>query len=161
MKLILLLLATSMLWLTDYALSEELTADELARAQGISWWSIALPEGKEGDTIGFTIEFADGTVQRSGATSFRPGSRIKAFCAPAEDPAWLKVSLISESGTIMLTKMKNPFGVGVLVIHPLNNGDQAKLGQFLIKGTSSGTEGVSDENSLKANEFAIYVQIRE
>lgn len=155
MKTMIALTLVGILCFPFSAKSENLSAKDLARAMGVDWWSVRLPEGDQPLMLRFVLKNSDGTKNYSGAMGFPPGITIKVYCWPAEDKEWLKVSITSEK-SVMKTMIKNPFSKAKVVAYPVQIGDTTDLGQFLIKGSKE--REVTSEQSLKDGEFGLFVE---
>ena len=139
---------------------QELTASELARAQGIDWWTIKPPESKEERLwLRFEIEFADGKILKTGKMKFPTDANIKVFCwfDPNDPNESLYVSACSEgAGDVALSTVfsENPFKEA-RVISPQVNNKTYKSGEYLYKGST--TDTVTSDQSLKTGEFGLRV----
>ena len=139
----------------DTAQIQELTASELARAQGINWWTIKPPESKEESLwLSFEIGFADGKILKTGKMKFPTDANIKVFCR--SDPnEGLHVSACSEgagSGVLSTVFSENPFKEAKVVSSQSNN-KVYKSGEYLYKGST--TDTVTSDQSLKTGEFGL------
>ena len=144
----------------DTAQIQELTASELARAQGINWWTIKPPESKEESLwLSFEIGFADGKILKNGKMKFPTDANIKVFCwfDPNDPNGGLHVSACSEgAGDVALSTVfsENPFKEAKVVSSQSNN-KVYKSGEYLYKGST--TDTVTSDQSLKTGEFGLRV----
>ncbi|MDF1656714.1 MAG: hypothetical protein P1U58_03820 [Verrucomicrobiales bacterium] len=136
--------------------SEQLLAGDLARALGIHWCVIQLPDDGKTLKLQFVILHADGERDLSGAMGgFEPGSTVIAYIWPSDDAEWLNVSITSKTG-VMRTKMKNP--ESKILSYPVGPGETTTLGRYIIKG-SRGDE-VSGKQELQAEEFGLFLDTK-
>lgn len=136
--------------------SEELQAGDLARALGIHWCIVQLPDSETPLKLKFVIQHSDGEQISSGAMGgFKPGSKINAYFWPADDTSFLNVAITSDTG-VMRAKMKNP--ESKIMTYPVLAGEITSLGKYIIKG-SRGSE-VSGGQELQNGEFGIFLEIK-
>lgn len=136
--------------------SEELLAGDLARALGIHWCVIQLPDDGETLKLQFVMLHANGEQDLSGAAGgFEPGSKINAYIWPSDDAEWLNLAVTSKTGA-MRTMIKNP--ESKISTYPVGPGETTTLGKYIIKG-SRGNE-VSGEQDLRAGEFGLFLDTK-
>ena len=133
--------------------AEPLKTEDLARAFGMQWWTIAIPESEaKKTTVSFVIEYADGRRLQSGSATFQAVASIKAFCWVAADGE-LKVAAVWDSGSMRSSFGSNPFSGAKVEVTSVNVGDSTTSGMILKKGSSN--RSVSSDQELESGSFGL------
>lgn len=159
MKKFVTMCALTVLLFTPNVKADELETSELARALGVDWWSIEVPDSHEKTVnLGFCVAFSDGRKEMSSSMSFRPGANVKAFCWPSDQPGRLNVSLVSDTGR-MSTLIRYPPEPEQIMTYAVPIGGTAKTGDILRKGSTSGE--VTPDQTLREGDFGFMVIAKE
>ncbi|MBN1256871.1 MAG: hypothetical protein JXA52_04120 [Planctomycetes bacterium] len=139
----------------EFLPSEEttLTADDLAKAQGISWWTMTVPPGMEKATFGLRFKTTAGTKGGGGCSGLQPGEKFKVFiCAPEEGQ--FRYTVLGD--TMSMSSSANlPDGYTDIQCHSqrVASGSEFYPGKVLIKYSNDSSIGISQE--LKDNEVGL------
>ena len=142
----------------------DLTANDLAEMLSIHWWTIQLPKDlKPKDMVGVEIVSADGKrLEGGGGVSSWPGGKslgnsIKIFCWEDEALRLANVRIKTADGSAGGFHLKDYFKSGASFGSP--NGAVLKVGDVLIKFSSSPTASFSDGDALEPGQVGLRVVI--
>lgn len=139
----------------------ELTANELARALGVSWHSVILPGTAEDSYhVGTIIEYGDGRkAQRTGTIGIIKGGTIVKIFAQRKGEQ-IKCSIIA-GGSSISALLDNPFNeYGNLMTSSNSKSNVFKKNFHLIKGSNIQKSSISCSGDLKPNEVGLRLYIK-
>lgn len=133
--------------------AEPLNSEDLARAFGMQWWTIDIPESDaKKTTVRFEIEYSDGKTLQSGSMTLPAVRSVKAFCWVDADGA-LRVAAVWATGSMRTSFNSNPFSKAKVETTPVNIGESTMSGMILKKGSSTGS--VSSNQELESGSFGL------
>jgi len=141
-----------------------LSADDLAEALGLHWWSVRLPDNfKPGDTIGVQWISSDGTgIPGSSATmvntSLVPGAIVKIYCR--DQPGGPALEIKSPNGELNTTFPA--ITLTAAAVAGLPNGALANNGDLLLKLVNrapDGTLAIAPGNTLNPGDIGLRLVI--
>lgn len=131
-----------------------ITADDLAHAHGLHWWIIEVGAVPEGKALCMAFVDREGVIESRGCPRVKPGDRVKIVLSDFSE-ANLRYSIVVGDRAYRSTIVNH--------FKPLDgpstermSGDVRRLGDFLMKKSSSGEVHNIDE-PLEDHEIAITV----
>ena len=143
----------------DLGQTSTLTADDLAHAQGIKWWTLKAPSIPFGKTLCLSIIDNQGVIESRGCPRTNAGATLKVVLSDWHQPN-LRYSLVSDSSDHRATII-NHFEKYDGPTTSRSVGDRVTIGQILLRRSNGNSvEGVR-ETKLKDGEIALVFSIED
>ena len=159
MKTIAILLVTCTIFLSIGCSKRdnELSASDLSKAIGISWWVIDIPESRDGEYLGVSFQDSNQKNPDHGGAGGWPAGSAKIFIYD-EDQERISYAIIGANNLLLRGSRPNGFigYAGASIRAPI--GSRVKLGDILIKKSKENFTD-ANPNELSSEEVGIAVTI--